>query len=183
VARGLPGSLVMSTSPGRRLSTGMRGQMWRRHSAMELMWPGGWPWFTACASIQPRRRERPRKRSPASRTMEVKDVRCSAGRLLVHHADERFQQISSVTGSQRGGLPELCSRPAARPTQSSCSRREGGGPPPHPLRIVGHRRLALERGTLSGAGRPSSGARGSPPPAATRRPRAEEIGLGPLARL
>ena len=66
-------------------------------SAMELMWPGV-P-VTACATIQPRRSKTPAERSPASRTMEVNDVRMSAAACSLTTPISRFQQMSRVIGS------------------------------------------------------------------------------------
>src|SRR5215510_12746081 len=66
-------------------------------SAMELMWPGV-P-VTACATIHPRRSKTPAERSPASRTMEVKEVRIKAAACSFTTPMRRFQQMSRVMGS------------------------------------------------------------------------------------
>src|SRR5215510_11253610 len=66
-------------------------------SAMELMCPGV-P-VTACATIQPRRSKTPAERSPASRTMEVKEVRIKAAACSFTTPMRRFQQMSRVMGS------------------------------------------------------------------------------------
>ena len=68
-------------------------------SAMELMCPGV-P-VTACATIQPRRSNTPAERSPASRTIEVNEVRMSAAACSLTTPISRFQQMSSVMGSIR----------------------------------------------------------------------------------
>src|SRR5688572_26968234 len=68
-------------------------------SAIELMWPGV-P-VTAWATMKPRLSKTPAERSPASRTMDVKDVRCRAAACSLTTPISRFQQISSVTGSSR----------------------------------------------------------------------------------
>ena len=66
-------------------------------SAIELMCPGV-P-VTACATMYPRLSKTPAERSPASRTIEVNDVRCSAAACSLTTPISRLQQISSVTGS------------------------------------------------------------------------------------
>ena len=91
------GSLVMSTSPGARVSTGMSASMCFMARAIELMWPGV-P-VTACATMKPRRSKTPAERSPASRTIDVNDVRWSAAACSLTTPISRFQQMSSVTGS------------------------------------------------------------------------------------
>ena len=77
-------------------------------SAMELMCPGV-P-VTACATIQPLRSKTPAERSPASRTMEVKEVRMSAAACSLTTPISRFQQMSSVIGSIRQPPPIRGSR-------------------------------------------------------------------------
>src|SRR5205085_6356991 len=53
----------------------------------------------AWATISPRRSKTPADRSPASRTIDVKDVRCSAVACSLTTPMSRFQQTSRVTGS------------------------------------------------------------------------------------
>jgi len=91
------GSLVMTTSPGSHASTGYTSRTCFMARAMELMCPGV-P-VTACATIQPRRSKTPADRSPASRTMDVKDVRISAAACSFTTPISRFQQMSRVIGS------------------------------------------------------------------------------------
>src|SRR6266849_8896722 len=67
-------------------------------SAIELMWPGV-P-VTAWATISPRRSKTPAERSPASRTIDVNEVRWSASACSLTTPMSRFQQTSSVTGSK-----------------------------------------------------------------------------------
>ncbi len=91
------GSLVMSTSPGSIVSMGKAARMCFIASAMELICPGV-P-VTAWATMKPRRSKTPADRSPASRTMDVKEVRTSAAACSLTTPTRRFQQMSSVTGS------------------------------------------------------------------------------------
>jgi hypothetical protein len=65
--------------------------------AMELMCPGV-P-VTAWATIQPRRSKTPADRSPASRTMDVNEVRMRAAACSLTTPISRFQQMSRVMGS------------------------------------------------------------------------------------
>ncbi len=69
------GSLVMTTSPGLRLLAKMRTRC-APAMASELMWPGV-P-VLACATMRPRRSNSAQARSPASRTIGLKAMRCSA---------------------------------------------------------------------------------------------------------
>src|SRR5215475_4194021 len=73
-------------------------------SAMELMCPGV-P-VTACATMKPRRSKTPAERSPASRTMEVNDVRWSAAACSFTTPMSRLQQTSRVMGSMDGLDPD-----------------------------------------------------------------------------
>ena len=66
-------------------------------SAIELMCPGV-P-VTACATMKPRRSKTPAERSPASRTIDVNEVRMSAAACSLTTPMRRLQQMSSVTGS------------------------------------------------------------------------------------
>ncbi len=91
------GSLVIRTSPGTMVSTGQAARKCFMASAMELMWPGV-P-VTACATMKPRRSKTPAERSPASRTMEVNDVRMRAAACSLTTPISRLQQMSRVTGS------------------------------------------------------------------------------------
>ena len=68
-------------------------------SAIELMCPGV-P-VTACAIMKPRRSKTPAERSPASRTIDVNDVRISAAACSLTTPIRRCQQMSRVTGSIR----------------------------------------------------------------------------------
>ena len=91
------GSLVIRTSPGTMVSSGQAARKCFMASAMELMWPGV-P-VTACATMKPRRSKTPAERSPASRTMEVNDVRMRAAACSLTTPTSRLQQMSRVTGS------------------------------------------------------------------------------------
>ena len=70
------GSLVMSTSPGRRLAASQLSRRLRAAAASELIWPGV-P-VTAWATMRAWSSNRPFARSPASRTMGLKAIRCNA---------------------------------------------------------------------------------------------------------
>src|SRR5262245_36649854 len=91
-------------------------------SAMELMWPGV-P-VTACATIHPRRSKTPAERSPASRTMEVKEVRIKAAACSFTTPMRRFQQMSRVMGSNL-----VLTRPSRRrrTLDSALARRKSSG--------------------------------------------------------
>ena len=83
------GSLVMSTSPGSSVPIGYAARKCFIASAMELMCPGV-P-VTAWATMKPRRSKTPAERSPASRTMEVKEVRTSAAACSLTTPMSRLQ--------------------------------------------------------------------------------------------
>src|SRR4029079_15157560 len=72
----------------------------------------------------------PADRSPASRTMEVKDVRCSAAACSLTTPINRFQQISSVTGSSvlmTSSRSHARLRGRLRPAREQRMRRAGDG--------------------------------------------------------
>src|ERR1700676_3234438 len=69
------GSLVMMMSPGTSWLWNRLARVWPA-AASELMWPGV-P-VLAWATIRPRASNRPLARSPASRTIREKAIRCSA---------------------------------------------------------------------------------------------------------
>ncbi len=71
----IQGSLVMMMSPGTSWLWNRLARVWPA-AASELMWPGV-P-VLACATMRPRASNRPLARSPASRTIGEKAIRCSA---------------------------------------------------------------------------------------------------------
>src|SRR5260370_41591924 len=129
---------------------------------MELMVPGGR--VRAWATKRLRRSKTPAERSPASRTMEVKEVRMSAAACSLTTPTSRLQQMSSVTGSsalrlkhspaaQKG--PEARRRPAAaREAYSLYVERaaEGANEADGPFSAV-----CLEAGFVFGGARPRGG--------------------------
>src|SRR2546422_11658141 len=90
------GSFVIKTSPGRSVSSGHAARKCFIASAMELMCPGV-P-VTAWATMKPQRSKTPAERSPASRTIEVKDVRWSAAACSLTTPTRRLPPIPREIG-------------------------------------------------------------------------------------
>ena len=87
------GSLVISTSPSRSVCEGKASTKCRPAAASELMWPGV-P-VTACATMRPLRSNSALARSPASRTIGLKAMRCSALACSLTMLIRLLQTISS----------------------------------------------------------------------------------------
>ena len=110
-------------------------------SAMELMWPGV-P-VTACATMKPRRSKTPAERSPASRTIEVNDVRMSAAACSLTTPTSRLQQMSRVTGSIMSSRRCVAAHVRRRATHGGLVEGHDRTRLLHPLRVGGERGLAL----------------------------------------
>src|SRR5215210_6334060 len=94
----IQGSLVISTSPGPRVSGEYAASKWRTPVAIGLICPGV-P-VSDCAIIWPRVSKTPQARSCDSRTTVLKAVRISAACCSLATERSRFQRTSSVTGSR-----------------------------------------------------------------------------------
>src|ERR1700719_4639170 len=90
------GSLVMTTSPGTSLPSNSLASA-NPAEASELMWPGV-P-VLAWATMRPRASNNPLARSPASRTIGLKAIRCSALACSLTMLIRFDQRISSVMPS------------------------------------------------------------------------------------